>query len=359
MTKEMAGFIGAKIGRLEEFDQQKGPESWGSFMRLRVAIDVTKPLPRVLKIRTVMDDEQLVTFTFERLPNFCYLCGKLRHISRWCETRFHDSFVDPGEDSPYGPWLRAQTRSDFRSRLPQFRNNSSPGHDTRPRFSSCLAGMVSPSPLAKRGGAIFGEFHHSAGISEITPQVNSPPAPPSITPEQNTPNLGLATLSPSHILSHTSPPPKSPLSEQSPNSPTLKVCSSRLTEPVPPLHLPLKTHLSSTPDTLPKTIPLLKTPETPSPSTLTKPSVEPASLKILEPQSPKSTQKRKYTKRARPSPTNPPSPPASFPSKRKLIDKNDDSAESPRHKKTNRTDGVLNDISNLMTEAAPQPCRSQ
>ncbi|KAL0429069.1 UNVERIFIED_CONTAM: hypothetical protein Sradi_0532900 [Sesamum radiatum] len=323
MTKEVAGFIGAKIGCLKEFDQQKGPESWGSFMRLRVAIDVTKPLPR------------------------------------WCETRFHESFVDPGEDSPYGPWLRAQTRSDFRSRLPQFSNNSSPGYDTRPRFSSRLAGMVSPSSPVRRGGAIFGEFLHSAGSSGITPQVNSPPVPPSISPEQNTLNLGLASLSPLHILSHASPPTKPPLAVQSPNSPTHKACYAHLTELVPPRHPPLKNHLSSSPGTLPNTIPLIKTPETPYPSTLTKLPGEPASVKILESQSPKSTQKRKYTKRTRPSPTNPPSPPTSFPSKRKLIDENDASAESPRHKKINRIDGVLNDISNLTVEAATQPCRSQ
>ncbi|KAL0408771.1 UNVERIFIED_CONTAM: hypothetical protein Sradi_1811500 [Sesamum radiatum] len=34
MTKEVANFIGGKIGRLKEFDQQRGPESWGSYMRL-------------------------------------------------------------------------------------------------------------------------------------------------------------------------------------------------------------------------------------------------------------------------------------------------------------------------------------
>ncbi|KAL0301415.1 UNVERIFIED_CONTAM: hypothetical protein Sradi_6418300 [Sesamum radiatum] len=50
MTLDIARFIGDKIGRLHTFDQAKGLESWGSFMRLRMAIDITKPLPWALKI---------------------------------------------------------------------------------------------------------------------------------------------------------------------------------------------------------------------------------------------------------------------------------------------------------------------
>ncbi|KAL0448004.1 UNVERIFIED_CONTAM: hypothetical protein Slati_1928300 [Sesamum latifolium] len=147
MAKEVASFIGGKIGRLKEFDQQKGQESWGSFMRLRVAIDVMKPLLRVLKIRTVMGDEQPVTFPFERLPNYCYLCGKLGHISKWCETRFEEGFIDPGVLSPYGPWFRAQT--------PQHSFSPTSSQDLRPRFNSRHLLPGSSPSQSKKGGVIF------------------------------------------------------------------------------------------------------------------------------------------------------------------------------------------------------------
>ncbi|KAL0420649.1 UNVERIFIED_CONTAM: hypothetical protein Slati_3087800 [Sesamum latifolium] len=65
MTLDIARFISDKIGWLRRYDKAKGPELWGSFMYLRVAIDVTKPLPRALKIRTMLGDEQIVTFTYE------------------------------------------------------------------------------------------------------------------------------------------------------------------------------------------------------------------------------------------------------------------------------------------------------
>ncbi|KAL0303035.1 UNVERIFIED_CONTAM: hypothetical protein Sradi_6171600 [Sesamum radiatum] len=98
MTTEIASFIVAKIGRLKDCDLSKGPLSWGLFMRLHVALDVTKPLPRVLKIRTILGDEHIVSFTYERLPNFCYLLGKLGLISKWCESHFQADFVDPVEN---------------------------------------------------------------------------------------------------------------------------------------------------------------------------------------------------------------------------------------------------------------------
>ncbi|KAL0426172.1 UNVERIFIED_CONTAM: hypothetical protein Sradi_1152000 [Sesamum radiatum] len=44
MTSDIARFIGEKIGRPHVLDQTKGPESCGSYLRLRIAIDVTKPL---------------------------------------------------------------------------------------------------------------------------------------------------------------------------------------------------------------------------------------------------------------------------------------------------------------------------
>ncbi|KAL0458784.1 UNVERIFIED_CONTAM: hypothetical protein Slati_0505600 [Sesamum latifolium] len=73
MAPEVSCFMGRKIGRIQDLELNMGPESCGSFMRLRVAIDVMKPLPRALKLRT-LGDEQIVTFTYERLPNICYMC---------------------------------------------------------------------------------------------------------------------------------------------------------------------------------------------------------------------------------------------------------------------------------------------
>ncbi|KAL0408810.1 UNVERIFIED_CONTAM: hypothetical protein Sradi_1815400 [Sesamum radiatum] len=81
MTKEVATFIGNKLGRFLDVDLDGNGDAWGSSLRIRAIIDITKPLRRALKIRTVFGDDHLITFTYERLPNFCYLCVGVTQIS--------------------------------------------------------------------------------------------------------------------------------------------------------------------------------------------------------------------------------------------------------------------------------------
>ncbi|KAK4416893.1 hypothetical protein Salat_2514800 [Sesamum alatum] len=52
-----------------------------------------------------------VSFTYEKLPTFCYGCGVLGHIMRDC-TQWLEQGKGPGDESdlPYGAWLR-ETRA--------------------------------------------------------------------------------------------------------------------------------------------------------------------------------------------------------------------------------------------------------
>ncbi|KAL0439063.1 UNVERIFIED_CONTAM: hypothetical protein Slati_2389300 [Sesamum latifolium] len=84
--------------------------SWGSTLRIRVALNVNAPLKRALKFSSGGGEELLVHLTYERLSNFCYLCGKLGHIGKYCELHFASDFMDPGSDSSYGPWLWASVQ---------------------------------------------------------------------------------------------------------------------------------------------------------------------------------------------------------------------------------------------------------
>ena len=57
----------------------------GSFIRVRVSIDISLPLCRGRLINLDDDRDCWVSFKYERLPNLCYWCGRLTHSDRDCE----------------------------------------------------------------------------------------------------------------------------------------------------------------------------------------------------------------------------------------------------------------------------------
>ncbi|KAL0345256.1 UNVERIFIED_CONTAM: hypothetical protein Sradi_4356900 [Sesamum radiatum] len=98
MNVGVATFIGNSIGRFRDMEMDERGCAWGASLRIKVGLNVNLPLKRALKIKTPLGGEHLVSFTYERLPNFCYLCGRLGHIGKYGEVSFTEGFVDPGED---------------------------------------------------------------------------------------------------------------------------------------------------------------------------------------------------------------------------------------------------------------------
>ncbi|CAN1780942.1 hypothetical protein LINPERHAP1_LOCUS15258 [Linum perenne] len=53
-------------------------------MQLCVRMDVRKALKKEKPVKKP-SKEIMVTFKYERLPTFCYLCGPIGHVDRFCE----------------------------------------------------------------------------------------------------------------------------------------------------------------------------------------------------------------------------------------------------------------------------------
>jgi hypothetical protein len=79
MNHETAVTIGSSLGSIVQVAEGEANVEGGTVMRLRVNLDITKPLCRGRKVRFEKDRETWITFRYERLPNFCYWCGHVTH----------------------------------------------------------------------------------------------------------------------------------------------------------------------------------------------------------------------------------------------------------------------------------------
>ncbi|KAK2642448.1 hypothetical protein Ddye_024211 [Dipteronia dyeriana] len=74
-------------------------------MRVRVVIEIDKPLRRCLRVDMLGDGvESIMLLKYERLPNFCFRCGLLGHTTRECPN---GPAVVKGEELLFGLWMRA------------------------------------------------------------------------------------------------------------------------------------------------------------------------------------------------------------------------------------------------------------
>ena len=105
VVKDIISMVGTVINCEAEDEEYVG----GNFMRVRVNIDITKPLCRGRKLALSNGDESWVSFKYERLPNVCYWCGRLTHHDKECSLWQKRKGTLKVGDQQFGSWLRANT----------------------------------------------------------------------------------------------------------------------------------------------------------------------------------------------------------------------------------------------------------
>jgi hypothetical protein len=105
MGREVGFKLGASVGKVEEVDTDKDEVGWGEFLRVKILIDLYKPLSqgRMLKFD---GKSTLVGFKYERLPKFCFYCEVIRHGVESCLKR---STMRNQDIVQYGLWMRANS----------------------------------------------------------------------------------------------------------------------------------------------------------------------------------------------------------------------------------------------------------
>ncbi|KAG8367670.1 hypothetical protein BUALT_Bualt16G0097100 [Buddleja alternifolia] len=110
MTPMSAKQIGNLVGRFIKTDMVSESQRWRKALRIRVEIDICKPLKDSILFHAKSSANFLVEIQYERLSDFCFKCGRIGHKYNTCTK------VSPEPDTsnfasifPFGPWLRAES----------------------------------------------------------------------------------------------------------------------------------------------------------------------------------------------------------------------------------------------------------
>ena len=106
LDSETAIELGETLGEVSTKETKKEMVR-GDFVRVRVKIDVSKPLSRGRRIVLDEDIETWVSFEYEKLTNFCYWCGMVFHEEKECEKWLAGKGSNSHEQQEYRAWLRA------------------------------------------------------------------------------------------------------------------------------------------------------------------------------------------------------------------------------------------------------------
>lgn len=106
ISESILASIGNFVGKYVKADPANFADTWKQYVRIRVNLDVQKPLKRCMKIKREGGSWSWVNFKYERLGNFCFVCGIIGHTERECNVLY--AHPEKEVDWAYGTWLRAQ-----------------------------------------------------------------------------------------------------------------------------------------------------------------------------------------------------------------------------------------------------------
>lgn len=109
LSESILRSVGAALGEFVKADTNTFDGVWKPCVRIRVILNVEKPLKRRMKIRREGDNWSWLNFKYERLGIFCFVCGILGHSERDCNVVYQNP--DKVIGKAYGVWLRAPSKN--------------------------------------------------------------------------------------------------------------------------------------------------------------------------------------------------------------------------------------------------------
>ncbi|TXG66079.1 hypothetical protein EZV62_007354 [Acer yangbiense] len=107
MNWKNAKWLAEQIGEVMDIPLESR-ECWGKYMRVRVRIDISKPLKWWLRLKLgKTEGVTRVSLKYERLPEFCFVCGKIGHGIKVCVDEEARKAALEGSLNRFGSRLKA------------------------------------------------------------------------------------------------------------------------------------------------------------------------------------------------------------------------------------------------------------
>ncbi|XP_050241197.1 uncharacterized protein LOC126690108 [Quercus robur] len=107
VSPKVAVEVGSRLGVVVEEEKRLKLEAQRLFMRVRVAIPISKPIRKGGFVAGSDGTRYWVKFKYERLPLFCHYCGLLGHDLRHCASYYAASKNSGDVMCQYSDWMKA------------------------------------------------------------------------------------------------------------------------------------------------------------------------------------------------------------------------------------------------------------
>lgn len=104
-SEENVRRLASKIGEFKEFED---PARARGFLRVKIAINTSKPLTIWCWLPSDNDNETWIEFRYKRLQDFCYRCGRIGHSNIKCSFKAVKCGI-----AGYGEWTKTVPVRDF------------------------------------------------------------------------------------------------------------------------------------------------------------------------------------------------------------------------------------------------------
>ncbi|XVE95828.1 hypothetical protein REPUB_Repub02eG0167000 [Reevesia pubescens] len=110
MNEKVGVVLGESLWNIKEVETFNGKVAWGKFLRVKVKINVHKPLNKCGRISMAGHEKIMVSFKYERLLDLCYVYGCLDHHETECKFAIEMRMKHGTIVREYGAWIKVEEK---------------------------------------------------------------------------------------------------------------------------------------------------------------------------------------------------------------------------------------------------------